>query len=149
MPKWFVFIYHPHRYRAQVTNYNFPSSQATVRLAFLQLLRRRSHRDPLPPDPPHNLRAPTAENFYVRWLELINSAWNRQALHVAAEYIVATFPDVFSPEEKVQAHILAKRHLQNLQELNLHSDDVSSDQSSRTEAADKLHPSSLPQCGHS
>lgn len=60
-------------------------------------------------------------------MEHVSSAWNRKALAVAADYIVANYPETFPPEEKVHAHILAKRHLQNLREMNQRSDDISSD----------------------
>ncbi|KAG8686298.1 hypothetical protein FRC11_009181, partial [Ceratobasidium sp. 423] len=68
---------------------------AYVQVAFAQFLGHKSKKDPLPPGPPDNIESPTPKEFWVRWNEPYNSAFNAATCEIVTWKIMEDFPTLF------------------------------------------------------
>lgn len=93
--------------------------QARVRRFTRLLMKRRNTGDSLPPGPPAALSLPTAKDFHIEWYEDINTHFNREAIRVIAECVLASYPHL----EPKSVHASTKTHIQYLQKRYRQSSD--------------------------
>ncbi|CAE6387485.1 unnamed protein product [Rhizoctonia solani] len=87
---------------------------ALIRETIFRLLSRHSVHDPLPPPPPPALRAPTIQNFAIRWEESSKSIFNELAARVVAEKIACEQPGMLTPDEVEELPALVSKHIKYL-----------------------------------
>lgn len=82
------------------------------------MMKRKNLHDPLPPGPPEDLALPTAQDFHIEWYEDVDTAFNREAVRIIAECVLASYPrlDPGSVLASAKTHVqyLQKRHRQRI-----------------------------------
>ncbi|CAE6474955.1 unnamed protein product [Rhizoctonia solani] len=85
-----------------------------IRGALGSMLKRISNKEPLPDPPPASLRAPSEEEFGIRYNETERSPFNQMAAGIVAEKIVRDQPDLLTAVEKLELRTKVTKHLKYL-----------------------------------
>ncbi|KAG8714619.1 hypothetical protein FRC11_007777 [Ceratobasidium sp. 423] len=78
------------------------------------MLKRTSNREPLPHPPPASLRAPTNNEFGIRYEENERSPFNQMAANVVAERIIRDQLDLLTAAEKLELRRKVTKHIKYL-----------------------------------
>ncbi|KAG8727699.1 hypothetical protein FRC11_012651 [Ceratobasidium sp. 423] len=91
-------------------------------MMILELMDRKSPKDPLPRPPPPHVSAPTDTAFYVDWNQNMRLLFNATAARIVAVQVAKDWPNLYEPDDE---HLfdMVIQHIKYLQTCYWHQND--------------------------